>query len=318
LPSLEDDLLGDIQVLNRAVWRSSVDARVIDEWLKGFGQDGLPGSKGRLHGLYLLSRFLYYGDAEIRALLRALFRDHFRYPIIAAIRELAGHTRDEGFLNTAFALALDRTRFLGIGNPSESGTHLLYFYRQENMLKRDLFVNWHDVFDLSQPTDTLSNPSITRYVFIDDFCGSGHQAEEYAAIQIPKMRNAAKQAGLSIRIEYHVLVALQTGLASVRGTNAFDDVRAVVELDETFRAFGTTSRYFENAPNGIDRQYAESLATLLGLRLVPDDPLGYDDGQLLLGFVHNTPDNTLPIFWHPGQKQSPWSPVFRRYPKLTP
>jgi hypothetical protein len=259
---------------------------------------------------------LYFPADEIRALLRALYRDHFRYPIIADARRHAGDTRDEAVLNAAFSLALKRTRFLGIGNPSESGTHLLYHYRQENSLFKDQFINLHEVFDLTKSKPTLANPNITRYLFIDDFCGSGQQASQFAWIQIPRIRAAAATAGVPIRIEYHVLMALKKGIAAIRATGAFDAVRAALELDETFRAFEPQSRYFENAPAGIDRLYARNLATLFGMQLERQNPLGFDNGQLMLGFAHNTPDNTLPIFSHPGNQSFRWHPLFLRYPKL--
>jgi hypothetical protein len=57
------------------------------------------------------------------------------------------------------------------------------------------------------------------------------------------------------------------------------------------------------------KQIAHSYGSLLS-----GHPLGYKDGQLLLGFAHNTPDNTPPIFWSEGHRE-PWSPVFIRYDK---
>jgi hypothetical protein len=52
-----------------------------------------------------------------------------------------------------------------------------------------------------------------------------------------------------------------------------------------------------------------------GQHLWAADPLGYKDGQLLLGFSHNTPDNTLPIFWSEGHPPRLWEPMFKRYHK---
>ena len=45
------------------------------------------------------------------------------------------------------------------------------------------------------------------------------------------------------------------------------------------------------------------------------NPLGYDNCQLLLSFFHNTPNNSLPIFWFEDE-QVEWKPMFRRYPKI--
>ena len=60
---------------------------------------------------------------------------------------------------------------------------------------------------------------------------------------------------------------------------------------------------------------ARDLCLRCGEQLVPSHPLGYRDGQLLLGFSHNTPDNTLPVFWYEERDGPNWRPMFRRYPK---
>jgi len=57
------------------------------------------------------------------------------------------------------------------------------------------------------------------------------------------------------------------------------------------------------------RQYGEKLVG-------GPHSLGFDDSQLLIGFHHNTPDNTLPIIWFDEPGQASWKPIFRRYPKL--
>lgn len=317
MPDLETELLNAIQALNTCVWRNRVDKPTIDQWLKEFGADGGPGAPGRLHALYLLSRFMYFGEEEIRALLRALYRDHFRYPIVAEIRRRAADTRDEDVLRAGFGSALLRTRFLAMGNPSESGAHLLYHYRQENALTRELFINSHEIFDLTQKEPVLADPNITRYVFIDDFCGSGIQGIEYSQQIVQRIKAAAGQVGVTPTIEYHVLVGTTTGLARVKSEAKFDDIACVLELDETFRAFNDTSRYFRNPPEGIDREIARGMAHQIGEQLAPGEGLGFENGQLMLGFIHNTPDNTLPIFWHPGHAGRTWYPIFRRYNKLT-
>lgn len=317
MSDLEAELLNTIQALNTCVWRDRVDAPTIEQWLKEFGTDGQAGTRGRLHALYLLSRFMYFGDEEVRALLRALYRDHYRYPIVAEIRRQAGDTRDEGVLRAGFELTLSRTRFLAMGNPSESGTHLLYHYRQENDLTSKHFISTHEIFDLTQKEPVLADPEITRYVFIDDFCGSGVQGVRYSRALMPRITEAAQQAGVNPRIAYHVLVGTTKGLQRVRTEAKFDELACVLELDETFRAFSESSRYFRDPRDGIERDCARALARLYGEQLSPDEALGFEDGQLMLGFVHNTPNNTLPIFWHPGHQKRTWYPVFRRYEKLT-
>ncbi len=316
MSDLEAEFLGVIHALNTCVWRNRVDAHTIEEWLREFGVDGQPGSNGRIHALYLLSRFMYFGDAEVRALLRALYRDHFRYPLVARIRRQEGDTRDETRIRAGFERMLARTRFLGIGNPSDSGTHLLYHYRQENDLTTRQFISTHEILDLTQNTPALADPEIERYVFIDDFCGSGKQAVRYSKQLLQPIADAADRAGVKATFAYHVLLGSEKGLNRVRGKTRFNEVECVLELDESFRAFSDQSRYFCRPPQGIRREAAHLLARHYGQQLVGNsEALGFAKGQLMLGFVHNTPNNTLPIFWHPGDEGRTWHPVFRRYGK---
>ena len=126
-------LVRKLRTLNDTVWGHRAEWPKIEEWLSNFLADQ-PGQvhSEQLHALYLLGRFMYFGDLEMRELLRALYRDVYKYPIVASIRRSNGDTRDDNLLAGLFRQELRRTRFLGIGNPSESGTHLLYHFRQEN------------------------------------------------------------------------------------------------------------------------------------------------------------------------------------------
>jgi hypothetical protein len=87
---------------------------------------------------------------------------------------------DAALIRGRFQETLDATRFLGIGNPSESGVHLLYYYRQENQLKKKYFITAHEIFSIENGKRVLRYPGVTRYVFIDDFCGSGSQGKRYS------------------------------------------------------------------------------------------------------------------------------------------
>ena len=190
----ESQLLNIIQALNRWVWRQQVGTPLIEDWLRCFGSDCVPGSPGRLQALYLLSRFMYFGDEEVRALLRALYRDNFKYPIVASIRRTMGNTRNVDELNTAYKSELSKSRFLAIGNPAESGAHLLYHFRQENELDSRLFISTHELFDLTAKEPILALPAVSRYIFIDDFCGSGSQGVRYSKALLARIRSAAEQA----------------------------------------------------------------------------------------------------------------------------
>jgi hypothetical protein len=300
-----DELLEVIRTLNDRIWERRLTQAGVDRWLTNFDEEE------RLIALHLLAHFTYFGQREMRELLRALYRDLFRYHVVQAIRNQNGGSIDPDVIEPAFREQLARTRFLGVGNPSESGTHLLYYFRQENRLPRELFINTHEIFSRGgAPVRTrfLRHPDVLRYVFVDDLCGSGTQAKEYSSSIVEELLDLQPSAAVS----YLALVGLDSGLEGVRADTRFTDVRALFVLDDSFRCFGEASRYFL-PDEGLAKTAAEKTARRHGNRLCPQHPVGYKDGQLLLGFFHNVPDNVLPIIW---SDDDGWCPIFKRYPKL--
>ena len=308
---LYDRLLSDILTLNESIWERRLDGRGIDGWLANFSGACVSQPTEQIHALYLLSRFVYLGDREIRALLRAAFRDLYRYPVIKRIRQANHDTTDSAMISTHFHAELNRTRFLGVGNPSESGSHLLYYFRQENRLSKRLFLSPHELFEPGRgAAPRLRYPDVRHYVFLDDFAGSGSQAEEYSRDILEDLYRAASPN--SIACSYFPLVACTHALQNIRAHAQFTRVECVLELDDTYAAFGPQSRYFRAAPDGLSIDTAHDVFEHYGRLLWSAYPLGWRDGQLLLGFHHNTPDNTVTAFWH---DESTWQPAFRRYPK---
>jgi hypothetical protein len=254
---------------------------------------------------------MYFGSRQMRELLRALNRDKYKYPIVEQIRRANGDTVDAAFIQAQFQQALDATRFLGIGNPSESGVHLLYYYRQENQLKKKYFINAHEIFTADGDKRAVRYPNVTRYVFIDDFCGSGSQGKRYSRDILAELKQLAPNCVAA----YHVLFGTTEGLKTLRTETAFDSVECIYELDSTFKCFGTDSRYFSKPIEGIDKAEVEAMCRKYGAQLDSADPLGFGNCQLLIGFHHNTPNNTLPIIWFDESGGPAWTPIFKRYSK---
>ena len=303
-------LIAKIKVLNEIAWEGRCDSQVIREWLSQFSGRVGSTSVERLQMLFLLSKFVFFGSAEIRELLRALFRDHFKYRIVEGIRMSHSDTTDQIAITRMFRDELRRTRFLPVGNPSESGAHLLYFFRQENHLGKKQFMYAHEIF-ASGDFSKIRDDSIRRYVFLDDLCGSGVQGTQYLVDVVRPLKRADSRA----KAIYYVLFGTANGLKAVRDAGIFDEVACVVELDDSFKAFSETSRFYGLDEELGDKDLAKRIAKSYGERLWTDHPLGYRDGQLLLGFGHNVPDNTLPIFWFDEHAGPPWYPVFPRYSK---
>lgn len=164
MSTLKDELIAKIKILRDTVWDRKPSRTDIDNWLDNFSYNTVDIKNEQLHALYLLSQFMYFSNREMRELLKSLYRDLFRYPIIQEIRKSNSDTNDFAFIDEKYQEELKRTRFLGVGNPSESGSHLLYYFRQENSLPKDLFVNSHEIFTaIGTGTELkLSDPKITR------------------------------------------------------------------------------------------------------------------------------------------------------------
>ncbi len=259
---------------------------------------------------------MYFGVREIRALLRSLFRDLYQYNIIRSIRQTHSDTLDTNLISAEFGKQLAATRFIGVGNPSESGSHMLYYFRQENRLGKEYFISSHQVLSTSRVLLNLhktkvNDPSVQHYVFIDDLCGSGSQASDYCKTIVEPLKRLQPKA----KVYYYTLFATATGLENIRKLSWFDEVNCVVELDESFKCFSPNSRIYQNVVAPIDQTKAKQIALRHGSKLEKSFPLGWRDGQLLIGFFHNTPDNTLPIIWYDDPDKVAWTPLFKRFPK---
>lgn len=309
LKSDKDELFRVVKTLADCLWEQRVTEGSIQRWLANFDNE-----TERLLALHLLAHFSYFGQREVREMLRALFRDLVRYPIVQRVRDENGGTMDTRIVEPAVDDILARTRFLGVGNPSESGTHLLYYFRQENALPRELFINSQRIFSRSPRSGdghlstTIREPAVCRYIFIDDLCGSGTQAKQYSEDTVLELRSLNPEA----EVAYYCLFGLEEGLNDVRKRTAFTDVRALFTLDNSFRCFRPESRYYVDGESDAMNE-AKAVMTRHGSRLLPEHPLGYKDGQLLVGFFHNVPDNALPVLW---TEKDDWTPIFRRYPKI--
>lgn len=311
------DIESRIQKLVSHVWDREVDGPQIKAWADNFNGLAFDQDEEQLYALLALSRYMYFTKKLVREMLRSLYRDHFETVLLQEIRRNAGGTTDVARLRAMYGQELAATRFIGVGNPAESGAHLLYYFRQVNRLPKDLFADLAGVFD--PEVDRLSGDvlyrikdvNIRRLVFFDDLVGSATQASDYLGGHLQRLR----RGNSSLDLRFMALFATTAGLEKMNSTSLFDgDAMCLFELDDSYKAFEPSSRYFLNLPQWFDTQKLYNLAFEYGKKLMPRSPLGYKNGQLLLSFTHNTPDNSLPIFWKEGLSV-PWSPIFIRYDK---
>lgn len=299
-------------------WDREVTWGQIKAWAENFTGVTATQDDEQRHGLIALTRFLYFGKRQVREMLKSLYRDHFEGPLVQRIRRNFKNTRDVAILRQHYDQELATTRFIGVGNPSESGAHLLYYFRQINHLPKNLFVDFGSAFvevDANARSSPLRavNPQVTRYVFFDDLVGSADQSSGYLKTKLRRVRKANPQ----LQLRFMCLFATTKGLETLNKPDLFDGMASCLfELDDSYKAFDSAQRYF--APSlapAFDVQAFRGMALHYGNSLLPGSPLGYKDGQFMLGFTHNTPDNTLPIFWNEGRSVS-WNPIFVRYDKV--
>lgn len=310
-----------ITILSERAWEGRVKWDLVERWMSNFsGKSGLDIQKERIHALYLLSQFLYFGSREIRVLLKALYRDLFLLPLIQEVRAKHNDTRDPHLLRDLVRAELEKTRFLGVGNPSESGVHLLYFFRQENGLGKTHFLDTAQILERQLLPDSsyqrrLRYPDVERYIFVDDVCGSGDTAIRYSNDFLAEVKECKEDVTLS----YFAMFSTTDGMNAVREHSIFGQgAAAVYELDDTYKCLSEDSRYLKVIPDRIEPDAVRKIALTYGKELLPNHPTGFLGSELLIGFHHNTPDNTIPVIWMDESHGSsiPWTPAFRRYPKV--
>jgi hypothetical protein len=307
-----------LRTLVEHAWDREVTWSQIQAWAANFDGNFTNADDERLHSLIALSRFIYFSKRLVREMLRSLYRDQFQAPLVQRIRRNLRNTRDHQVIGQQYEHELRSTRFVGVGNPSESGAHLLYYFRQINRLSKDNFVDLGAAFSDVRPGGRTSSMqaedlSVSRYVFFDDVVGSAEQSTLYLSNKLKRIRKGNSQLDL----RFMCLFASTSGLDKLNSKNMFDGkATCLFELDETYRVFGAAQRYFPSGLAGtFNANLFEQMARHYGQVLFPGHAAGYKDGQFMLGFTHNTPDNTLPIFWDEGRK-TPWNPIFVRYDKV--
>lgn len=307
----------ELQILINHAWDRELTLADVSKWVENFSGDCIATDEEKKYAVYLLTRFMFVSKRLIREMLRSLYRDVFEAPLKQRIRRQLGGTRDAKIVQAAFARELEATRFIGVGNPSESGAHLLYYFRQVNRLPKSLFLDCAAAFRPVSPDAGVvrfapRSLQATRYVFFDDLVGSGNQACLYLTPYLKGLRRVSP----NIDFRFLSLFSTSHGLDRLNESSMFNGkAECLFELDDSYKSFGSQPRYFSSAPSWMNRAVMKNIAAHYGSLLDKKIPLGYDDSQLLLAFSHNTPDNSLPIFWNEGRAH-PWAPIFLRYDKV--
>ena len=280
-------------IINTSIvaWKNQISNAQIESWLTNFdGQFFSKPENERKLALWLLAHFSYYTQEDVRLLCKNLYNQYIH-------EKLWKYECTE--LSDAISHILANTLFVGLGNDSESGNNILYHFRQENLLAKNSFE-----INLSKTYQNL--------VFIDDVTISGNQALEYIHSRSINAENTYAA----------ILIATDKAIRELEGPPeepSHIKVISAMLLDERDKAFSESSYAFADERIAALKPIAEEFCRMYGQTAVigwdymEAHPLGYKNGQYMIGFDYNTPDNTLPIFWGTGNG---WIPLFKRYPKI--
>lgn len=296
----------------KSIWLGKVTYPQVKDWLSNFNN---PDYKIReieeINMLYLLSKFSYFGEKEIKILLESLYNDLFKQPKINEIRFNNTNTMDINLISAEFKKVLNKTYFVSVGTAANSGGHLIYPFNKVNVEVNGNHCKTQDaIMMIKEHLDyehvILQNESIECYVFLDDIIGTGDQVLSKLNRDIRLLREKKPK----IDIKYFSMIATSTGLKTVRESNLFNEVKTVFELDDSFISLEKGSRYYNSNMTEVSIDKAKFIVENYGKKFKLYSPvLGHGDCQLLLGFSYNTPDNSLPIFW---SSKNQWKPIFKR------
>jgi hypothetical protein len=287
--NLDEERLKRI-IINTSIvaWKQKISSAKIESWLENFDGKYFKDVKNeRRLALWMLAHFTYYTYEDVRILCKNLFNQYIHMKL---------DPNESGNLEQNIMDIIKNTLFIGLGNDSESGNNILYYFRQENKLSKENFE-----IDLKREYKNL--------VYIDDVTISGSQAHEYTQLGNIKAKN----------VYAAVLLATDQAIDYLTSPNVNIPTISTVILDKRDKAFSDESYVFSENNIIQIKPIAKEFCLKYGERAVQDcgymvhHPLGFANGQYLIGFEYNTPDNTLPIFWGTG---GGWKPLFERYPKI--
>ena len=282
----EEDMLTQITLTNEMIWRHNFKRPKIEKWLNNFTGEVYDKRYEQRIALWILLNYVYYNETEVRHLCKTLFKKFVHSQLIKEKENLGGDIQ-----TTLFNL-LNNVRFSYLGQPSESGAYMLYYFRQENNLSIDYFPKKNEA--LSKNVDTI--------IFIDDVTLSGSQADKYIDRDNSVYENIQN---------YMLLTLISTDKAIERIKESDMNVISCIQLNDSNKCFSSDSLIFNNMEEHIDK--GKKIMKEYGKRLWPRHPLGYKKGEYAFGFFYNTPDNTLPVFW---SHNNGWNPIMTRHIKI--
>ncbi len=247
--------------------RGPVAAEVFLQWCQQIDP------RWRATALRLLSRLIFLNEADIRELWKELYRT--RIP-----------ASQKG----------TRTLYVGLGRAAKSGQMQLVWLKQAltELPEAERSFDFKTAF---QSEDALrdENKEIDSVVFVDDFFGTGDQAEDFTNAVLTYPWLASRSLFLC------ALAGFEDAINKLQDNLASHSVRVLVAktLASKDRAFAQHNSLWDS---DVDREGARHWCEELGASLLlgqfdeaREHALGWRGSEALIAFHSNTPNNTLPL-----------------------
>ena len=278
----QDQMIDRIKQISLSAWDNYLEMNTLRAWLNNFKGDALGSAIAeQVLALWIVQNFVLYTDRDVRAMCKNLWWKYIHHLLESYEKEdfMGGASTEE-----KYAYIVNNTIIQPLGNCSGSGTNIAYFFRQSNGIAASHF-------------DLSSKDGKYRYlVLIDDATLSGRQAEE----NLEHYRNITGKEKLII-----TLISTQKAKDYLKGKAT---LISSVELDEKSKCFSENSYVFARKREW--QELTKKMCKYYGGKIDPYNSLGYRNGQYILGFYYNIPNNSLPILWGTLNK---WTPLFIRY-----
>ena len=279
----EKDLIKQIMNISATVWKHELTGKDIENWLSNFTGEIFTVEEEKLIALWLLTHFVYYNEDEVRYLCKILYKDFVHYLICE-------NSILESDVKEYIKSVITNYQFYYLGKASESGSFILYFFRQVNNLA---LVNFSKHLNIEEEIPG-------NIVFIDDVTLTADETSQ-AYMYFDKLKVKDNKKILL------TLIASEEAIKNLEKIGVI--VIAAIILEKRNRCFDSASDIFQHNNHLMDA--CQKMCTHYGTKIKPGMPLGYKNGQYTFGFFYNTPDNTLPVFW----ADDSWNPIVKRYDK---
>lgn len=292
-----DELHERLRETINVAWNDEITLSSVDKWLDNFSGDFLKNDKlEKKLAMYVLLNYTYYNEKEVKYFCKVIYEKYIHNKLVEYRRNkkfssLSDSEKEEHILKN--------TVFVSLGTPSESGSLILYWFREVNNLPKKVF-------------EFNNKSKYENVVFVDDVTLSGSQATRYF-----------KENEYYADCQYF-LCFLCTDQAEKKIKNCYPDINLIYAsvLDNSNKAFSDNSIVFTGKYE-MFKKITKELFEYYGKKCVKEYPtvedpymekypLGFKDSQQLFGFKYNTPNNTLPLIWIDNNQ---WKPIFKREEK---